>query len=327
MESEAQLSYLNSIGCEMAQGFLLGKPQRKEDIQECVVKDPDRIEDESQRKYYEMIGRINLLKPISHNYGNEAVNYIQGIPICILEYDGRSIHHVCVNDNYKLYLKSIGHYTLEDAETILNDPTLYFHTLSEELRIRCMKSNGWESIDYIAQGNYCTASARLIIADKTIGKSAFLVMQMNLSTTTQVERSREMQAAQHFLFALYRRVDLFKTDGTECENLFCNEKSLAENMVIKNGEKTAEAYASLMIAPKDQKRFMEFYELSSMEQRMHESGTGHLLSFFRTKKEDGSYDWERYILVPIMMDRQKKVLSCIRKIDENVRESIEKQFQ
>lgn len=133
VESEGQLAFLRGIGCEMIQGYLYSRPS-PEGLSELGGKDGLRVESNTDRVYFESIGRVNLLSqdPVEA-FGYEDEQGERGMPLAIMDWDGTRLSFLSANEAYLEHLRANGYACLDDAEQAAN--------VHEELLA------AWESLD------------------------------------------------------------------------------------------------------------------------------------------------------------------------------------
>ena len=86
VETEAQLEYLQSVGCERMQGYLYSRPIPFAQLLDLAIWDTD--ETASNCRYYNAVGCCNMVQampePVSHGKDERLV--LPSLPACIVEY-------------------------------------------------------------------------------------------------------------------------------------------------------------------------------------------------------------------------------------------------
>ncbi len=65
----------------------------------------------------------------------------------------------------------------------------------------------------------------------------------------------------------------------------------------------------------DQRKFSDFLDLSTIDERVDEVGGRYVVDYFRTRDAKGNYDWQMYMLIPVISEGQKMFLLLSRGID------------
>lgn len=88
VETEAQLEYLQSVGCERMQGYLYSRPIPFAQLLDLAIWDTD--ETASNCRYYNAVGCCNMVQampePVSHGKDERLV--LPSLPACIVEISG-----------------------------------------------------------------------------------------------------------------------------------------------------------------------------------------------------------------------------------------------
>ncbi len=134
VETEQQLSFLRSIGCEKVQGYLFDKPLPFNDVVERFDSGKFKSESRMNRDYFETIGRVNLLSqaPMEfferHKKSISGVELFAGTPLAIAEcLPGPTFHYLVANDRYMEMIRSIGRKGMEESADQIN-------ALSDEMK-------------------------------------------------------------------------------------------------------------------------------------------------------------------------------------------------
>jgi EAL domain-containing protein (putative c-di-GMP-specific phosphodiesterase class I) len=119
VETDAQREFLRGIGCEMVQGYLFSRPVPFSSLAHGLSLGFESLEN---REYYESVGRVNLLSQQPDEalrpLGGDAVG--RGMPLAVVEWDGRSCHYFLANEAYQRNLCRLGFARTEDAAKTLS---------------------------------------------------------------------------------------------------------------------------------------------------------------------------------------------------------------
>ncbi len=111
VETEEQYLFLKSIGCEMLQGYLFGKPARIDVMFRLVDEGEMEVENDDVKDYYNAIGRVNMLSPAPFEQAESresAIEFSSGIPLAVVERIDDEAHMVVANDAFLETAESTG---------------------------------------------------------------------------------------------------------------------------------------------------------------------------------------------------------------------------
>ena len=126
VESEEVKEVLLQIGCEKLQGLLCGPaapltPKMHESFSP---------ENEMVRDYFDAIGKVNLLSQTPLHTGwshlDDDVLSDQGLPLAIMEFNGKRFHFLMSNDRFRRIIAALGTGNDNEPEQIFNDASLQF---------------------------------------------------------------------------------------------------------------------------------------------------------------------------------------------------------
>lgn len=118
-----------------------------------------------------------------------------------------------------------------------------------------------------------------------------------------------------FLYTLYNRVDLFKTDGSEIKNIYVNSDQYSETFTTYPVETAIEIFAEKNIHSDDREKFKKFLNLKTMEARINKAGGNYIIDCFRALNENHNFNWQVFMFMPITYNGEKYFLCCVRDID------------
>ncbi|MBR0283036.1 MAG: EAL domain-containing protein, partial [Oscillibacter sp.] len=140
VETEEQFEFLRNIGCEKVQGFLFGKPLPYMDCIRNVEQQGVPIEPPVYRKYYDDLGRVNVLSATpflsavdrkAHTTGRDR----NSIPLATLELSNGNVRLLFSNDAFDRTAAALDWNMVFGAPTeyLLRQDTLRLNDLSAHL--------------------------------------------------------------------------------------------------------------------------------------------------------------------------------------------------
>ena len=329
VEDEVVLEFLRQTGCEKAQGFLFGRPTPFE----MLNRSQEIHENLSERKYYNAIGRVNLLSqtPLKTGWSARAdhedfdVNLksvdgnfdfvLNGLPLAVTEFDGQRFKFLMSNSGFKDIFKYLGIGEKCSPDDVFNNFSLPFAIKIRSIVQQCIKTGEEDSCDFVTSEGFFSIRFRCIAYNSEKKLGALLAVIDYVSLDASVRRDERQEVTLKFLYTLYSRIDLIKYDGTEVENIYINSPRYIESFVKGSVEQSIKNFAEKNIHVEDRVKFEKFFDLSTLEQRIREGGGTPLIDYFRTRNELHNFTWQMYLLVPMIQHGEKYFLSCTRNVD------------
>ncbi|MBQ9438633.1 MAG: EAL domain-containing protein [Lachnospiraceae bacterium] len=319
VETEEQLAFLKSIGCEKAQGYYIGKPQPYEECLAHLKEKGFQLEAEVKRQYYHEIGKINVLSAdpfLSVHKGDTGHMGKEGqIPIAFVEHTQGRIHFLFANESYLATLRSIGVESTEQVEKDFSYGETPFGEKFLALMQKARISNEVETVNFVRAKNHCFAKVRSI-ADYP-GGNAFLCILQNLSANSQLVKDSLLADCSVSLFSLYDHIEQVDLNTGFSDTVYQNTMT-QETYNRLPAAQELKIYASEEIYPADQERYLAFTDLSNIEERLNKSATGFLSTPCRVRMSDGSYAWKLYLALYSGDKRDRKILVCSRRMETGV---------
>ena len=315
VETEEQFLFLKNIGCEKAQGYYIGKPLPYKDCIDHLHERGYRLESPSKRQYYHDIGRVNLLSamPLETIVAADAgtADAEDQIPIAFVEYSDGDIKYLFANESYMRIIREMGEDSLDSIEVEFSRGESPLKEKFLSMILSAKETGETVGLDFIRGRKHCFAQVRAV-ADYP-GGNAFLCILHNLSDDALLSRSSLLSEHMKSLCSIYEMITLVNLNTGYSETIFSsvqtrhtyNEKPATEEL---------RDYAENEIYPEDRERFIEFTDLSTIEQRITESPTRHISAPFRTRITGGTYVWSLYSFLFDGDRSDRRILTCFRRL-------------
>ncbi|MBQ7703994.1 MAG: EAL domain-containing protein [Selenomonadaceae bacterium] len=333
VEDEVVLEFLRQTGCESAQGFLFGRPTSFD----MLDRSPNRHENPNERKYYNAIGRVNLLSQTPLKTGWSAQNFenissenisaristaqddlnfmLNGLPLAISEFDGQRFKFLVSNAGFRNIFKNLGLGEKCLPNDVFNNFSLPFSMKIRSTAQQCIKTGAEDSCDFVTSEGFFSIRLRCIAYNSETKTSALLAIVDYISTNLSIRKEKRQNVALKFLYTLYSRIDLIHGDGTEVENIYISSSRYIESFVKGSVAQSIKNFAEKNIHVEDRIKFEKFFDLETIEERINEVGGTHVTDYFRTRNERHNFTWQMYIIIPMIYHGKKYFLSCARNID------------
>ena len=307
---EAVVNFLRQVNCEKAQGFYFGEPVPLEQTRHLTR----RPEDEETRRYYNSIGRVNLLSqtPMQTIALDEVdIGLLNRMPLAIIEFDGAKFNFIMFNESFRNAFSALG----STPEEVFNNRSLPFAIRLNNNAQQVIRNDEERVQDFVTSDGFSNIRLRRIAFNPKTNTTAILAVVEHVGANKNREREQKKETILRFLYTLYSRVDLLSGDGAEVENVYLNSARYRESFVIGDGNRSIKNFALRNIYAEDRQKFIDFFDTRTLDHRLWEVGGNHVTDYFRTRDGFGNYSWQMYMIIPIVFDKQKYFVCCARGID------------
>lgn len=299
VETEEEFKFLRNIGCEKVQGYLFGEPMPFEECLQRVAEAGMTWESPKLRRYYDEIGRLNVLSATPFAHDTERETSITGlelnsIAIAVVELRGKAAEMLFANDAFAKTASAIDwplkwDYQAGMACIFLRKFSLRMQKLLEEAR-----SGGEGRLLSVYDNEYYELHATRLA--RSGDACAILMNVSNLSRMSDMVRQEQLDEGLRSLYSVYEQVMLINLNDLTVMALHL-DRDMGQKM--KTGSLTAriDEYAEKRLYPDDRERFRRFLCPASLEERTVRDGGINI--HLRTLSLHGSYDWKCYQLVRI----------------------------
>ena len=316
VETEEQFEFLRSIGCEIVQGYLFGRPLPLEETirQHMNSQSGLGFEPLDSAKYYHDIGTLNVLSTFPFASLEERRDQLNDLAFAILEHawEGET-RCLYANNEFRNFLISVGVSGLEELERQFSSSDLSQRKRYQRLVLRGLKTGQEQMSDTVVNGNICNIRIKAIAHDHARNRVAIGVIAVNSSASESSRRGAYTRLALQHLLELFTRIDLFNERGAVV-NLYVGETQGRVTDIVATNRGAVLRYAQEYIAFGERWQFCRFYDMRVVPRRLHESGENHLSALFHTKNDFGDMRLELYTIIPFNFDGQMHYLSLVRDV-------------
>ena len=306
VETEEQFLYYRNIGCEKVQGYYFGKPMPYDEAIAHLKTIGVNTELPSHRKYYEEIGRTDVLSAVPFMTNEErnqltSAKQLNSIPLAIVEFlkDGfRLLFH---NSAFQKIADESSMFAVPIEKEIVRDVFPY-QLLSDRI-INLMDSTRSGEIGHMnltSSRNYYEITAKCI--SKAIDRYTVLVQMIDLSKDRKTESARQLDEYLKHIYSTYERITLFDLKEDTFTPLYIATR---EQLVEKRAgfKEMAQEYAEKFIFPDDREEYLQFVDPETTKWVFKETGRTFLTRFLRSSVRHGQYAWKAYTLLRLDKDR------------------------
>ena len=300
VETEEQFQYLRNIGCEKVQGYYFGKPLPYPEALEHLHKTGITVEPPRDRRYYDDIGRVNVLSPAPFLSQAERRRLVTGrqlnsIPLAIAEIRRDSFSLLFSNDAFEQNINGIGLFPeLFNPEKAGSSFSLSIIPVRVLELLESTRSQGEGRMHFVSHKDYYELRVKCIARRR----DAFSVLMQlnNLSETAHAASTSHLDEGLRQIYTLFTRITLIDLKKDRITPLYVG---LMDYLTAGN-ENLAEIirdFASRRVFCEDQERYLRFMDLSTLEERIGNTGLNSVAGFFRCLVNDGKYEWKQIILL------------------------------
>lgn len=297
VETEAQLEYLQSVGCERMQGYLYSRPIPFAQLLDLAIWDMD--ETASNCRYYNAVGCCNMVQampePVSHGKDERLV--LPSLPACIVEYQAGKLSLLETN---AAFTAREGQLAFRDSaafnEYMGQAGTFYRRNLLQAIK-QCQDTQMGITIEVLSHNEVCTLRIDPIAQNESNGAEAFLIILTGVRTSAFKDRKAAVQSIMNGIFSLF---DSFFALNLTTQTVHRIKVGMS---VIDEIERLPlplflREWARRHVFSEDWKRFLQFYDLATLVTRINESGCGYLSTFFRvtSSEQENRNGWQLHLV-------------------------------
>lgn len=313
VETYDQYLFLQAVGCEKAQGYYFGKPMRHDEIMAHLNETVDRHETPEMQRYYDSLGKVNLIDGTrSSVHGVEAAHFQGTQPFAIIEVQGRNFSFLSANAAFYRFVQDYGCNGLDEfARRIARSaPAIRNKILYAASKTQSKQTA--QQIDFVIEGSFYTVG--LTFVEDSEGKQAYLVEILSVTKYSQFNDFRLLQQSMSFLYTIFKRIDLLDVTDQTWRNIYLNVPRYNALRAGQTPQDEIDAFCETFIHPDDRARFLEFYDLNTLEERLHKVSTTHVADVFFALGEN-RYEEQLFMIIPAYMGGHRQYLSCMRDLD------------
>ena len=314
VETEDQFLFLKAVGCEKAQGYYFSRPVSHEEIMSHLFETAELHERPEDTRYYDSIGKVNLIDGTRSTLQSvEAAHFMGTQPFAIVEVLDQHVHFLLANSAFRRFVSKWRAQSIDQIEERLGGDMSDVRSKGVYAASKVIATGQPQQFDFIAEGQVCTLGVSHV--ETSEGRQAFLLEVLSVTRYSQYNNFKVLEQSLGFLYTIFKRIDLLDLTDSTWRNIYLNVPRYNAIRVDETPDDEIEAFCKTFIHPDDRQRFMSFYDLSTIDQRLAESPTNHLADVFFAVGENDRYDMHIFMLIPVQMGEHRQFLSCMRDLD------------
>ena len=323
VETEEQFDFLRNIGCEKVQGYLFGKPMLFKDCVKYVKEQGMTWETPTLRRYYDDIGRLDVLSasPFSDEAKDEGPitgRELNSISLAIIEIQRDNVELLLENQAFENMTAAVD-WPLERKE-YSKKLLIPFRSLSKRLQklLEEARTEGREKLLLVYDNDYYDMRAFRLARHGS--HCAILITVTNLSRMSALATQQQLDEGLRSLYSVYEQVSMIDLKNLTVISLYLDQDS-GHRLPAGNLLTQIEEYTRKQLFLDDKERFRHFIDPETLEERASQGGS--ISIHVRVKSLHGNYDWKCYELVRI----RKSIYYLLRRSAESEMEELRTAYE
>ena len=320
VETEEQRKFLLALGCEAQQGFYYSKPLSRESLIALIDEKtgiPETIED---KRYWDRIGQLNFLSPNplkEFSGGKERWTESDDLfadfdnSIALLECSQKRFNYVYATNGYKERVRELGFESLHGLELSFTNQRSHQFLMIRKLILDAISKGTVQTVEYVRNGVYFRLSMRVLSR-----KTGWVMLAVSLNTfdsEREVKTAREMLNYSSALFTTYDLAVLIYPDSNKAVRIYAsNDLPVYDHEDSITG--SVEKFAAGEVDPVDQKRYLQFMDFNTMQERIGASPNQFIQSYFRMRWGSDSANWHTARVMEIKTFSERVYLLTIQSV-------------
>lgn len=321
VETEEQLAYLKSSGCETIQGYLFSKPLPADDLIAMIDDNEEILEPDEDYIYWTEIGSLNFLSPspledydsVENAASVSSLNQNKA-PLALVECRQDASYYVYVSDEYLKAVLDLGYNSISTLEYTFNKKQGEQYLMVRKLVQDAIISDTVQELNYVNHDKFYKLRAKCVARKKD---RAMLALQLQVFDSDREKKTaQEMLRYGNALFSTYMIVTLIYPDRGASTRIYAAETIPAyDNYNASSLQESIRKFCETEIVAEDRERYLRFFDLNTLETRIAASSRGFIQDVFRLirHKPDESR-WRNIRISRVPSDEERVFIYTIQKV-------------
>ncbi len=320
VETPEQFDFVRSIGCEFAQGYLIGRPSTSKKNVERIFAGELVMEHVSMHGYYDRIGSVNALSanPFDFPWDSSVRGrpFAEVLPLAVIEFQDDVISMMSSSNAFAQVIENLHVGTVAAIVEAVNRRGGLQARAIYEVIVAAANSSSTESVDLMVNGMHCVFRARYIASYKSV--NALLVSLMSFPRFSDATEERLAQIATRSLYSTYDEVNIVDLSDGTVNTLYRGNSWFPSMSAGQQISAASSEFAQRHVHPDDRERFVSFVDVSKLLWQEENAIPPSMAEAFRVLNPSGTYEWITVTLIPLDLGDSHTVLECIRPVNAEV---------
>ena len=284
VETEEQMRFIRSIGCEKIQGWYYGRPMPLSELESCIREKGWILEDRALKNYYNPLGSVDFLTDES---------------MALVEMNEGKLSYLFANHKFRQALVSGGSSTPLHSARELNSSSSSLGRNIRAFFMNILRTGQDQTLTYPKNNRYMHLTGRHISTLAGKDRHLFRVNLSNITISPETGEADTMDDILRNLYYLYQSITVVNLKDDTATPIIANTPFRQYLSEKTKGLESLRQAAESQIHPDDRPRYRRFTERQHLYQLLKEDPGGTAVSLFRTLGEDEKYHWSVHTIMAV----------------------------
>ena len=284
VETEEQMRFIRSIGCEKIQGWYYGRPMPLSELESCIREKGWILEDRALKNYYNPLGSVDFLTDES---------------MALVEMNEGKLSYLFANHKFRQALASGGSSTPLHSARELNSSSSSLGRNIRAFFMNILRTGQDQTLTYPKNNRYMHLTGRHISTLAGKNRHLFRVNLSNITISPETGEADTMDDILRNLYYLYQSITVVNLKDDTATPIIANTPFRQYLSKKTKGLESLRKAAESQIHPDDRPRYRRFTERQHLYQLLKEDPGGTAVSLFRTLGEDEKYHWSVHTIMAV----------------------------
>lgn len=284
VETEEQMRFIRSIGCEKIQGWYYGRPMPLSELESCIREKGWILEDRALKNYYNPLGSVDFLTDES---------------MALVEMNEGKLSYLFANHKFRQALATGGSSTPLHSARELNSSSSSLGRNIRAFFMNILRTGQDQTLTYPKNNRYMHLTGRHISTLAGKNRHLFRVNLSNITISPETGEADTMDDILRNLYYLYQSITVVNLTDDTATPIIANTPFRQYLSKKTKGLESLRKAAESQIHPDDRPRYRRFTERQHLYQLLKEDPGGTAVSLFRTLGEDEKYHWSVHTIMAV----------------------------
>ena len=284
VETEEQMRFIRSIGCEKIQGWYYGRPMPLSELESCIREKGWILEDRALKNYYNPLGSVDFLTDES---------------MALVEMNEGKISYLFANHKFRQALASGGSSTPLHSARELNSSSSSLGRNIRAFFMNILRTGQDQTLTYPKNNRYMHLTGHHISTLAGKNRHLFRVNLSNITISPETKEADTMDDILRNLYYLYQSITVVNLKDDTATPIIANTPFRQYLSKKTKGLESLRKAAESQIHPDDRPRYRRFTERQHLYQLLKEDPGGTAVGLFRTLGEDEKYHWSVHTIMAV----------------------------